>query len=267
MIGQLKTRRLTESGMEKSGRPVIIAGNWKMYKTAEQALAFIKQLIPLVQKATAQIYLAVPFTAIKPVADAVKTTSIVIGAQNMHDATEGAFTGEVAAIMLKEAGARFVILGHSERRRLFGETNDFINRKIKRAFTEGLQPILCVGETWQERQEGKTAEVLNQQLTECLADIPSKQLAGLIVAYEPIWAIGTDQIASPDQAQEAHQLCRQCLTELAGDEVAQKTDIIYGGSVKADNAHDLLNQPDVDGFLVGGASLSADSFSKIVNLN
>lgn len=253
--------------MKQTERPVVIVGNWKMYKTIKEALAFIKELVPLVKNSTAKIYLAIPFTAIKSAAEAAKKTNIVIGAQNMHDVSEGAFTGEVAAEMLKEAGARFVILGHSERRRIFLETNSFINRKVKRALAEGLQPILCIGETWEERQEGKTAEILKTQLSECLEGIEKEQIEKIIVGYEPVWAIGTDQTATPDQAQEAHALCRSFILELADEAIAQRTIILYGGSVKADNASVLLDEPDVDGLLVGGAALSADSFSKIVNFN
>lgn len=251
--------------MSDANRPVIIAGNWKMYKTIESGLEFIKELIPLVKDATAQIYLAAPFTAIKPLADAAKDTNIHVGAQNMNDASEGAFTGEIAAVMLKEAGAQFVILGHSERRRIFNESNELIKKKLQRALLEQLQPILCIGEDLKERQDGKTQEILSTQLRECLAEQDSEQVAKLIIAYEPVWAIGTDESATPEMAQESHRICRQFIADTWGEPIADKMVILYGGSVKPDNAKALLEQPDIDGLLVGGASLSVDTFSKIVN--
>lgn len=252
--------------MDQEHRPVIIAGNWKMYKTIKEGLVFVKELLPMIKDSNSEVYLAVPYTLIKPLADTVKR-KIVIGAQNMNDATEGAFTGEVAAMMLKDVGARFVILGHSERRRLFGETNEFINRKVKRALSAGVQPILCIGETEQERDEGKTQEVLRTQLTECLASVRKTQFKRMILAYEPVWAIGTDRVATPQEAQEAHRFCRQVIRELAGDEAGDGMSILYGGSVKPENVHELVNEPDLDGVLVGGASLNVETFSKIVNFN
>jgi triosephosphate isomerase len=246
-------------------RPTVITGNWKMYKTIDEAVRFVKELAPLVQESTAQVYLAVPFTAIHATAEVAKSTKIVIGAQNMNDASEGAFTGEIAARMLKEAGAKFVILGHSERRKIFHETNSFINKKVKRALIEGLQPILCVGETKEEREQNKTAEVLESQISQSLADLSAEQLASLILAYEPVWAIGTDLAATPEMAQKEHEFCRSIVAKNWGSDFAEHLVIQYGGSVKPDNAKALLEQPDIDGLLVGGASLSVDSFSKIVN--
>ena len=250
--------------MTNVNRPVIIAGNWKMYKTSETALDFIQELIPLVKDA-GLVYLAVPFTMIKPLANKVKDTNIHIGAQNMHDATEGAFTGEIAADMLKEAGAQFVIVGHSERRRLFKEDNAFINKKIKSAFQEQLQPLLCIGESLEDREAENTEAILATQLGECLADIQPEKIASLIIAYEPVWAIGTDHSATPQVAQESHSLIRQFIAKTWGESIAEQARILYGGSVKPENAKELLEQPDIDGLLVGGASLSVDSFSKIVN--
>lgn len=236
-----------------------------MYKTASNAVAFIRELIPLVKDAEALVYLAVPFTSIQATADAAKNSNITIGAQNMNDASEGAFTGEIAAKMLTEAGAKFVLLGHSERRKIFHESNAFINRKIKSALSEKIQPTLCIGETSEERANGKTEEVILQQLTECLEGFSAEELANLIVAYEPVWAIGTDNNATPEVAQEAHLVCRQHLAKMFGDAFAKKIVIQYGGSVKPENAASLLAEPDIDGLLVGNASLQADSFSKIVN--
>lgn len=244
----------------------LIVGNWKMYKTETDAEAYLRALIPLVEKTTSRVYIAVPFTSIEKAASLAEGTNIVIGAQNMHDVSEGAFTGEIAAKMLIEAGAKFVILGHSERRRYFHEDNTFINKKVKRALESHIQPLLCIGETQEERAAGHTEEVLKLQLTECLADLTASQLATLIVAYEPVWAIGTDQTATPETAQIAQAFCRKQLQELFGEEIAKQTPILYGGSVKPENAKELLSQPDIDGLLVGGASLSVDSFSKIVNI-
>lgn len=251
--------------MANAERPIVIVGNWKMYQTIDKSLAFLVDLIPLVRDATCKIYLAVPFTSIAPMVQQAKDTNIVIGAQNMHNAVEGAFTGEIAAKMLLEAGAKFVILGHSERRRLFNEDNAFINAKVKRALTEGLQPILCIGENAQEREEGKTAEVLKTQLTQGLADIAPDKFGDILIAYEPVWAIGTGLSATPELAQENHLLCRECIAGISSKEVADKIAILYGGSVKPDNAKELIEQPDVDGLLVGGASLSVESFIKIIN--
>ena len=234
-----------------------------MYKTVEEAALFVKNLAPLVTKAT---YLAVPFTAIKSAADIAKGTLIDIGAQNMHDASEGAFTGEIAAKMLLDAGARFVILGHSERRRLFHETSALVNKKVKRALSEKIQPLLCIGETLEQREAGKTEEIIRSQLLESLADISLDQHPEIMLAYEPVWAVGTDMAATPETAQEAHRFCRQCISEKWGEEAANKIVIQYGGSVKPDNAQNLLNEPDIDGLLVGGASLTVESFSQIANL-
>lgn len=246
-------------------RPIVIVGNWKMYQTIDASLSYLVDLIPLVRDATSKIYLAVPFTSIGPMAKEAKETNIVIGAQNMHNASEGAFTGEIAGKMLTEAGAKFVIIGHSERRRLFHEDNAFINSKVKRALKDGLQPILCIGENAQEREEGKTSEVLKSQLTECLAGVDADKLSDILVAYEPVWAIGTGLAATPELAQESHHLCREFLREIGGKEVADKIGILYGGSVKPENAKALIEQSDIDGLLVGGASLSVESFSKIIN--
>ncbi|MCE5318326.1 MAG: triose-phosphate isomerase [Parachlamydia sp.] len=246
-------------------RPLVIAGNWKMYKTIEEAALYFKVFEPLVRGSRLYVYLAVPFTAIKTMADLAKESAIVIGAQNMNDAEEGAITGEISARMLKEAGARFVILGHSERRRLFHERDDFINRKVKRALADGLQPILCAGETQSEREQGLTEEVLRRQIHEGLAGVDRMHAARLIVAYEPAWAIGSLQAATPEMTCEAHRICRAELNALFSDE-AERIPILYGGSVKLDNAQALIAQPNVDGFLVGTASLSVESFAKIVHL-
>jgi triosephosphate isomerase (TIM) len=234
-------------------RTPLIVGNWKMYKTIPEAVEFVETLAPLVADSQAEVYLAVPYTAIAPAVEAAAGSNIVIGAQNMNDSTEGAFTGEIAARMLVDAGAKFVVLGHSERRHVFGETDAFVNAKVKRAIADGLRPIVCVGETFEQREAGETNEVLQMQLEGSLAGI--EELGDLVVAYEPVWAIGTGHSATPKQAQKEHALLRK----LVG-----KQTLLYGGSVNPENAAVLMAQPDIDGVLVGGASLSEISFSKIV---
>lgn len=253
--------------MTSANRLVIIAGNWKMYKTIPEAVAFIQELKPLVQNSPAKIYLAVPFTAIKSVSDVAKESNIVVGAQNMNDVSEGSFTGEISGKMLKDAGAKFVIIGHSERRRLFHETDSLINKKAKRALLEGLQAILCVGETRDQRDAGETHEVLTRQLSEGLDDIASEQIENnsIILAYEPVWAIGVGHSAGADTAEEAQAFCRKWVSEKQGEGAGQQVVILYGGSVSPENAKEFLDQPDIDGLLVGGASLSAQGFAKIIN--
>lgn len=245
----------------------MIVGNWKMYKTIEEAKAFVQRVAPLITESQGRIMLAVPFTAIQQVAKLVadEKLSIAIGAQNMHNAEEGAFTGEIAGRMLKEAGARFVIIGHSERRHLFHEDESCIHKKVQRAFQDGLQPILCIGETSDERKAGKRDEVLTRQLVTALKDISEESMASLILAYEPVWAIGTGDVATPEDAQEVHAFCRALLKKLYSAKIANALNILYGGSVKPDNAAALLAEPDIDGLLVGGASLLPESFSQIVN--
>ena len=246
-------------------RKKIIAGNWKMYKTIEEAERFVEDLIPLVKKSKPHIYIAVPFTAISSVAKKVKGTNIVVGAQNMNDATEGAFTGEISAIMLKEANASFVVIGHSERRTIFNESNDFVNRKVTMALNTGLQPILCIGETLQDRESAKTNQVLQEQLEKCLKGVSPEEGRDLVIAYEPIWAIGTGKTATPEIAQETHSFCRKVLSNIWNKQVANDVVIQYGGSVSPNNIRSLITQKDIDGVLVGGASLTAESFSKIIN--
>lgn len=236
-----------------------------MHKTIAEAIDFVKKLIPAMSGSPAEVFLAVPFTLLYPLKAELLSTTLTLGAQNMNDAVEGAFTGEISARMLKDAGAQFVLLGHSERRQLFHESDQLINRKVKRALAEGLRPVLCVGETKEEHVAGKTAEILTRQIQEALVDINADSLSKLIIAYEPVWAIGKGESATPEIAQAAHRQCRQCLKELFGAALAEKIVIQYGGSVTAKNAAALLNQPDIDGLLVGNASLSLESFVAIVN--
>lgn len=245
-------------------RDVIIAGNWKMYKTIPEAENFVERLAPAVRDIPVKVYLAVPYTALFSVTQKAEGSNIVIGAQNMNDASEGAFTGEIAARMLTDAGARFVILGHSERRKIFGESNEFINRKVKAALESSLIPVLCVGETLEERESGKADDVVRQQLTECLDGVNESNIDSLIVAYEPVWAIGTGVTATPEDVQKEHKFVRKVLKDLLGNKVAERTVIQYGGSVKPGNAKILMDQPDVDGLLVGGASLSTETFAEIL---
>ena len=248
-------------------RKYIIAGNWKMYKTIAEATAFVDAIATEVANSDNAVYLAVPYTAIRPASEKTANTNVVIGAQNMNDADEGAFTGEIAANMLIEAGAQFVVIGHSERRAYFNEDNAFINRKIKKALSAKIQPILCVGETLEDRENNKTEEVLRQQLPESLADLTAENVGPLVIAYEPVWAIGTGKTATVDVAQETHVFCRSVIKDVFGDDVAQKITILYGGSVKPENVKELMAQNDIDGALVGGAALQPESFVKLVNFD
>ncbi len=244
-------------------KELIIIGNWKMHKTSHEANEFIKQLAPLIKESSLRVGLAVPFTSIESSAKTAKGTSIEIGAQNINDAREGAFTGEIAASMVKKAGATFVLLGHSERREYFHEDNLFIHAKVMRALTEGLQVVLCIGETLEQR-ETNHEEILETQLEEGLKGISDEYLPQIMVAYEPVWAIGTGKSATPETAQETHAFCRSTLKKIFGEKGAS-IPILYGGSVKPDNAKSLLEKPDIDGALVGGASLEVKSFSAIIH--
>lgn len=244
---------------------VIIAGNWKMYKTNIESAAFIKKLKEKCAAAKAHILLAVPFTAISTAAKEAEGSNIEIGAQNMNDANEGAFTGEIAAKMLIDAGASFVILGHSERRRYFKEDNAFINRKVVRALKEGLKAIVCVGESYDERESSKTDEVIAEQLNECLSGLEEADAERLLIAYEPLWAIGTGVNATPALVEDEHQKIRKVLAERFGEAAALKIPLLYGGSVKPSNAASYIDEPTIDGLLVGGASLDVDTFDQIVN--
>lgn len=247
-------------------RPCVIIGNWKMHKTLDEALPFVKNLMTSFQSMEIiHVGLAVPFTLLYPLAEEVAKSVIWIGAQNMNDASEGAFTGEIAGEMLKSAGAQFVLLGHSERRHLYAEEDAFINRKVKRAIEVGLRPILCVGETEEEHEANETHAVIERQLTEGLKEIEPQKLQNLIVAYEPVWAIGNGQSATPASAQEVQHFCRQILGKILTEELAQQIVIQYGGSVTPLNAPELLAQEDIDGLLIGGASLSLETFLQIVN--
>jgi triosephosphate isomerase len=246
-------------------RTKFICGNWKMHKTVAEARDLVRALAPLVAPVVGRVQVAVapPFTAIAAVAEAVKGTAIELAAQDVHWEPQGAFTGEVSAAMLRDLGVRHCIVGHSERRQYFGESDGTVQKKTRALLEVGLLPIVCVGETLAEREAGETMGVVSRQVRGALTGLPAADLARLTVAYEPVWAIGTGRTATTAQAQEVHAAIRGILRELgdlAGDEVR----IQYGGSVKPDNAAELMAQPDVDGALVGGASLKADDFSQIV---
>ena len=248
-------------------RVPVIAGNWKMYKTAGEAAAFVRDFLPLVSGVRGvEIVLAPPYTSIGAVAQLVQGSGIGVASQNVHFADEGAFTGEVSTRMLKEAGASHCIIGHSERRQYFAETDDAVNRKVRATLTAGLTPILCVGETDPEREGGKTFDVVGRQLAGGSKGILATIASRVIVAYEPVWAIGTGKTATPAQAQEVHSFLRVRLKELWGG-AADTVRILYGGSVKPDNISALMANEDIDGALVGGASLSPESFAKIVTFH
>lgn len=244
-------------------RNLYVVGNWKMYKTSREATDYIQTLLPLIEGCKAHILLAVPYTSIGSASHFSKDSSIMIGAQNMNDAREGAFTGEIASLMLKEAGASFVILGHSERRHVFGETNQTIHKKLVRALQDDLQPILCVGENLAQREEGRTEEILREQIESAFASIPKEELENIIIAYEPVWAIGTGLTATPNLAQKSHAYLRGVLVGLLGKKRAGSISILYGGSVKADHVSKLVAEKDIDGVLVGGASLDPKTFALI----
>jgi triosephosphate isomerase len=246
-------------------RAPLIVGNWKMYKTAAEAREFVTVLSEATALAQRRIFLAASFTAIEASVEAAKGTKICIGGQNMHDRPEGAYTGEVSAQMLKASGASFVILGHSERRQYFSETNGFIHRKLLLALKQGLTPILCIGELAHEREKGEHLKALKLQLEECLHALNSSQITEVIIAYEPIWAVGTGKTATPEIAQTIHRVIRNWVEERYDIDCARQICLIYGGSVKPDNIASLMQQTDIDGVLVGGASLEVDSFAQIVN--
>jgi len=247
-------------------RKRIVAGNWKMNMNNKEAQALAKDVAKVLGNVTdVDVVLCPTFTSISAVADSIEGSSLGLGAQNMHWEEKGAYTGEISANMLLTAGCRFVILGHSERRSYFGETDETVNRKLKSAIKAGLTPIVCVGETQEERESGVTEKIIETQVRGALEGVASADFDGAVVAYEPVWAIGTGLTASTEQAQEVHAFIRKLLASIVGEEVAAKTRIQYGGSMKPANAAELLGQPDIDGGLIGGAALDAESFAGIVN--
>lgn len=245
-------------------RKKIVAGNWKMNMTPSQAVALCDELKDLVKSDTVDVVYCVPAIDIVPVVEAVKGTNVEVGAENMYFEEKGAYTGEISAAMLVDAGVKYVIIGHSERRDYFKEDDALLNKKVKKAFEAGLTPILCCGETLEQRESGVTLDFIRLQIKSDLQGVTADQVASMVIAYEPIWAIGTGKTATTEQAQEVCKAIRDCIAEIYDAPTAEAVRIQYGGSVNAGNAAELFAQPDIDGGLVGGASLKAD-FGKIVN--
>ncbi len=249
-------------------RRPIIAGNWKMNKTVSEAIDFVRQLKALVaEPGEIDIIIAPTFTALQAVSREIEGSNIELAAQDVFWEPRGAYTGEISPIMLKDVGCRYVIIGHSERREYFGETNGSVWKKIKASLALDLHPILCVGEALEEREAGKTYDVIKIQVNQCLKGFSPDEMERMIIAYEPIWAIGTGKTATPKQAEEVHAFIREQLAQITHREVSQGVRIQYGGSVNQDNISGLMAQPNIDGALVGGASLKPDSFSRIVKFN
>lgn len=251
--------------MAKAQRKYLIAGNWKMNKTADEAVDIIKHIAQDVGGSTdVGVAVCPPFTALDAASKVIGESNIQLGAQNMHHEISGAYTGEISAAMLRQLYVTYVILGHSERRQYFGETDEFINKKVIAALGNNLRPILCVGETIEEREAGKVLEVITTQTQGGLADVDKADAEDIVIAYEPVWAIGTGKTATPEMAQEVHASIREILCDRFGKDTGSKIRILYGGSMKPGNAEELLAQQDIDGGLIGGASLEAKSFVKIV---
>lgn len=244
----------------------LIMGNWKMFNTVEEAENLVAGIKAGSYKETeAIIVVCPPFTALSAVSKLIEGSNISLGAQNMHPETEGAFTGEVSPVMIKELRCRYVVLGHSERRQYFHETDEFINEKVKTALKYSLIPVLCIGETLEQRESGQHLPVVRSQFEKSLADISKDDITKIVIAYEPVWAIGTGKTATPEQAEQMHSYIRRLLTEKYGQELGSRVFLLYGGSVKPDNIATLIDKPNVDGALVGGASLKAESFCAIVS--
>ena len=250
--------------MNKALRQAVIAGNWKMNKTRPEAKALISELIPLVKDAGCGVVICVPYTNLETALDATKGTNIKVGAENCHWAESGAFTGEISAAMLAEMGVEYVVIGHSERRQYFGETDVTVNKRVRAALNAGLKVILCVGELLEQRESGITEEIVGMQTKVALGGVTKEELKNIIIAYEPVWAIGTGKTATAEQANEVNHYIRTVVEKLYDKEAADGITIQYGGSMNAKNADELTAQPDVDGGLIGGASLKAPGFAAIV---
>ena len=246
-------------------RRPIIAGNWKMNKTPEEAAAMVKELAPLVKDSDVEVVICAPYVALQAVKEAAAGTNVRIGAQNMHWEESGAYTGEVSPTMLNAIGMEYVIIGHSERREYFAETDETVNKKVHSAFAHNLIPIVCVGETLEQREEGVTRTLVEGQTRAALKDLSVENVKACVIAYEPIWAIGTGKTATSEDANEVIGYIRNIVAKVAGQEAADAIRIQYGGSMKPDNASELMAMPEIDGGLVGGASLKAEDFSKIIN--
>ena len=250
--------------MDKQNRKAIIAGNWKMNKTATEAAELIDALIPAVKDAGCEVVICVPFTDLVTAVAKTKGTNIHVGAENVHFEKSGAFTGEISADMLTDLGVEYVVVGHSERRQYFAETDETVNKRAKAALAGGLKPIICVGESLTQREQGVTEELIRMQVKIALNGVTADELKNVVIAYEPIWAIGTGKTATPEQAEEVCENIRAVIRKLYGAKVARAISILYGGSMNEKNAYDLLAQPDIDGGLIGGASLVPEKFVKII---
>ncbi|MBR0600258.1 triose-phosphate isomerase [Sinanaerobacter chloroacetimidivorans] len=246
-------------------RKPFIAGNWKMFKTTKEAVAFADEFKKLYEQSDVLAGICAPYTQLAALVEAFKGTGIKVGAQNMHFEENGAYTGEVSADMLNEIGVEYCVIGHSERRQYFNETDETVNKKLHTAFKHNILPIVCVGEVLEERDAGKEFDVVKTQMVGALKDLTADQVASLVVAYEPVWAIGTGRTATPEQANEMCGYIRKVIEDIYGDEVSEKVIIQYGGSVKPNNATELMNMEEIDGALVGGASLVPQDFIQIVN--
>ena len=251
--------------MDKAKRKAIIAGNWKMNKTASEAAVLVDELIPAVKDATCEVVICTPFTDLVTAVAKTKGTNIHVGAENVHFEKSGAFTGEISADMLVDLGVEYVIVGHSERRQYFAETDQTVNKRTLAALNAGLKVILCVGESLQQREEGVTEELVRMQTKIALRDVTAEQMANVVIAYEPVWAIGTGLTATPEQADETCGVIRATLAKMYGADVAETVTIQYGGSMNEKNAADLLSKVNVDGGLIGGASLVPEKFTAIVD--
>ncbi|MGF1531163.1 MAG: triose-phosphate isomerase [Puniceicoccaceae bacterium] len=251
--------------MKETVRKYLIAGNWKMNKNATEGVELANEIVAAVgNQHDVGVCLCPPFTGLQSVGAAISDSNVVLGAQNMHPEPSGAYTGEISAEMLRSIYCSYVIIGHSERRALFGESDDFINAKVLASLVSSLKPILCVGETIEEREAGETMKVVEKQLRGALAQVSPEHAEQVVIAYEPVWAIGTGKTATPEMAQEVHAYIRSLLTDIFSESISEKIRILYGGSMKPGNAPELLQQPDIDGGLIGGAALQGRSFVEIV---
>ena len=250
--------------MDKKNRKAIIAGNWKMNNTPTEAGFLLDNLTPLVEYADCEVVVCVPFTDLKVAVDKCAGTNVHVGAQNVHFEKSGAYTGEISADMLVDLGVEYVVIGHSERRQYFAETDETVNKRTRAALAAGLKPIICVGESLTQREQGVTEELVRLQVKVALLGVSAEELKNVVIAYEPIWAIGTGRTATADQAEEVCAAIRKVVGELYGEDAAKALTVQYGGSMNAGNAAELLSKPDVDGGLIGGASLKADQFAIIV---
>ena len=246
-------------------RKPIIAGNWKMHKTIAEAVEFVNDIKDKVNNTDVEAVICAPFTLLKDLKEATKGTNIKIGAQNMHYADQGAFTGEISAPMLKELNIDYVVLGHSERRQYFNETNETVNKKVIKALEAGIDPILCVGETLEEREASETKNVCKEQVEKALVRVSAEDMKKVVIAYEPVWAIGTGKTATAEDANDVIAYIREVVKGLYGEEISEEVRIQYGGSVKPSNVAEIMNQSDIDGALVGGASLLASDYTELVN--